>query len=101
MKIGVVGNGMIVGMFLHDAALVEGADIVSLCVRPNSLDKGQKIAEEHQIPLVETDSRLGWEPSMEYMGDKARIEWKIRHTKYLIETEIGNQKRSALLGGEV
>jgi predicted dehydrogenase len=55
MKIGVVGNGMIVGMFLHDAALVEGADIVSLCVRPNSLDKGQKIAEEHQIPLVETD----------------------------------------------
>ena len=38
---------------------------------------------------------------MEYMGDKARIEWKIRHTKYLIETEIGNQKRSALLGGEV
>ena len=55
MKIGVVGNGMIVGMFLHDAALVESADIVSLCVRPNSLDKGQKIAEEHQIPLVETD----------------------------------------------
>jgi predicted dehydrogenase len=55
MKIGVVGNGMIVGMFLHDAALVEGANIVALCVRPNSLDKGQKIAEEHQIPLVETD----------------------------------------------
>lgn len=56
---------------------------------------------EATIPLVEVDSRLGWEPSMEYMGDKARIEWKIRHTKYLINTEIGNQKRSALLGGEV
>ena len=55
MKIGVVGNGMIVGMFLHDAALVEGAEIVSLCVRPHSLEKGQKIAEEHQIPMVETD----------------------------------------------
>ena len=55
MKIGVVGNGMIVGMFLHDAALVEGAEIVSLCVRPHSLEKGQKIAEDHQIPVIETD----------------------------------------------
>ena len=55
MKIGVVGNGMIVGMFLHDAALVDGADIVSLCVRPGSLEKGQKISEEYHIPKIETD----------------------------------------------
>ena len=54
MKIGVVGNGMIVGMFLHDAALVKGAEIVSLCVRPKSYEKGLKIAEDHNIPLVET-----------------------------------------------
>lgn len=55
MRIGVVGNGMIVGMFLHDTALVEHADVIALCVRPHSLEKGQKIAEEHNIPLVETD----------------------------------------------
>jgi predicted dehydrogenase len=55
MKIGVVGNGMIVGMFLQDAAIVEGAEICALCVRPHSLEKGQKIAEEYHIPLVETD----------------------------------------------
>ena len=55
MKIGVVGNGMIVGMFLHDVALVDHTDVVSLCVRPHSLEKGKKIAEEHHIPLVETD----------------------------------------------
>lgn len=55
MKIGVVGNGMIVGMFLHDAALVKGAEIVSLCVRPKSYEQGLKIAEDHSIPLVETD----------------------------------------------
>ncbi len=55
MKIGVVGNGMIVGMFLHDAALVDGANVCALCVRPHSLEKGQKIAEEFHIPLVETD----------------------------------------------
>ena len=55
MKIGVVGNGMIVGMFLHDVALVDHAEVVVLCVRPHSFEKGQKIAEEHHIPLVETD----------------------------------------------
>lgn len=55
MKIGVVGNGMIVGMFLHDVALVDHAKVVALCVRPHSLEKGQKIAEEHHIPLIETD----------------------------------------------
>lgn len=55
MKIGVVGNGMIVGMFLRDAALVKGAKVCALCVRPHSFEKGQKIAEEFHIPLVETD----------------------------------------------
>lgn len=55
MKIGVVGNGMIVGMFLHDVALVDHAEVVALCVRPHSFEKGQKIAAEHHIPLLETD----------------------------------------------
>lgn len=55
MKIGIVGNGMIVGMFLHDAACVDHAQAVALCVRPHSLKKGQRIAEEYSIPLLETD----------------------------------------------
>ena len=55
MKIGIVGNGMIVGMFLRDALLIEEAEIISLCVRPHSYEKGQKIALEHNIPLIETD----------------------------------------------
>jgi len=29
------------------------------------------------IPYVEFDSRLGFEPSMEYMTDRAHLEWKI------------------------
>ena len=55
MKIGIVGNGMIVGMFLRDAALIEDAEIISLCVRPQSYEKGQKIASEHHIPSIETN----------------------------------------------
>jgi len=43
---------------------------------------------EETIPLVEVDSRLGWEPSMEYMTDKTRIEWKIRACEYTLRSEI-------------
>lgn len=55
MKIGIVGNGMIVGMFLHDAATVEHAQVIALCVRPKSMEKGKKIAEEYKIPNFYTD----------------------------------------------
>jgi hypothetical protein len=30
------------------------------------------------MPLVAVDSRLGWEPSMEYVGDQWHLEWKLR-----------------------
>lgn len=50
------------------------------------------------IPLVECDSRLGWEPSMEYMGDREHIEWKIKHASYVINTEIAAQKNAAIIG---
>jgi hypothetical protein len=33
------------------------------------------------IPYVEYDSRLGYEPSMEYMCDRAHLEWKIAMTE--------------------
>jgi hypothetical protein len=36
------------------------------------------------IPLVEADSRLGWEPSMEYMADKWHLEWKLRQLDNLL-----------------
>jgi hypothetical protein len=40
------------------------------------------------IPLVEFDSRLGYEPSMEYMTDRAHIEWKLALLNELIEKEL-------------
>ena len=40
------------------------------------------------IPLVEFDSRLGYEPSMEYMCDAAHLEWKINLLREVIEKEI-------------
>ena len=43
---------------------------------------------EATIPLVEFDSRLGYEPSMEYIGDKAHIEWKLGLLSEVIEKEL-------------
>ncbi len=40
------------------------------------------------IPLVEADSRLGWEPSMEYMTDRAHLEWKVAQLRRVLDEEI-------------
>lgn len=51
---------------------------------------------EAAIPFAENDSRLGWEPSMEYMADAEHIRWKIKEVQYVIDTEIAAQRRAAL-----
>ena len=40
------------------------------------------------IPAVETDSRIGWEPSMEYVCDRWHLEWKLRQMESALR-EIG------------
>jgi hypothetical protein len=40
------------------------------------------------IPVVEADSRLGWEPTMEYLGDAEHIRWKIVHLRHVLDHEI-------------
>ena len=41
------------------------------------------------IPLAEADSRLGFEPSMEYMCDAAHIRQKIAAVERVLERELG------------
>ena len=43
---------------------------------------------EATIPLTEADSRLGWEPSMEYIGGPRHLRWKIRQTRQVIDNEL-------------
>ncbi|MGH2561038.1 MAG: hypothetical protein ACRDJH_18385 [Thermomicrobiales bacterium] len=43
---------------------------------------------EAALPLVEADSRLGWEPSMEYVGDADHIHWKLAQVRRVIASEI-------------
>lgn len=46
------------------------------------------------IPLLEVDSRLGWEPSMEYIGTPDRILWKEKIMQYILNGEVKWYKES-------
>jgi hypothetical protein len=61
---------------------------LSLVDEIESLLKSEIVNAEQTIPLVEADSRLGWEPSMEYMTDCKHLEWKIKHSKQVIECDL-------------
>ena len=43
---------------------------------------------EKTIPLVQFDSRLGWEPSMEYNCDERHLRWKIKQVDIVIGQEL-------------
>jgi len=58
----------------------------------------QEIANaEATIPLVEADSRLGWEPSMEYMTDTAHLLWKIAQVQSVLDSEFAQYRKSLAL----
>ncbi len=48
----------------------------------------EEINAKNCIPLVEFDSMLGYEPSMEYMSDREHIEWKLALLHDVIEKEL-------------
>lgn len=48
----------------------------------------EKMNSKSAIEFVEKDSRLGWEPSMEYVGGRENILWKIKQVEYVLDIEI-------------
>ncbi len=71
--------------------LISESDIqkaLNLVDELESLLKSEIINAEQTIPLVEADSHLGWEPNMEYMTDRKHLEWKIKHSKQVIECDL-------------
>ena len=59
--------------------LIDDIENIILKERENVLDT---------IPIVELDSRLGWEPSMEYTTDTKGLEWKLRQLDYELTYKI-------------
>lgn len=49
---------------------------------------------ENTIPLVQVDSLLGWEPSMEYTTDEEGLRWKLRQVDHELEHVIPMYRKS-------
>ena len=67
-------------------ALIDEADRILTAERANVL---------RALPLVQADSRLGWDPRMEYVSDPARLEWKLKLLDYVQYTELDQYRRCA------
>ncbi|MDO5418077.1 MAG: Gfo/Idh/MocA family oxidoreductase [Lachnospiraceae bacterium] len=55
MKLGVVGNGMIVRRLLEDVKPISDIEVNALCVRAASLNKGRELADEYHIREIYTE----------------------------------------------
>jgi hypothetical protein len=53
---------------------------------------------EATLPLVEADSRLGWEPSMDYVTSPAHLRWKIAQVRRVLDAEIPGYRKALALG---
>ena len=62
----------------------EKAEANAILDKLEAMAKAEIKNAESAIPLVDADSRLGWEPSMEYVTDRWHIEWKIRQVNYML-----------------
>ncbi len=52
---------------------------------------------EAAIPLLEADSRLGWEPSMGYLGDASHVRWKLAHLRHALDHQIPTYRESLVV----
>ena len=53
-------------------------EMLAILEQLRQLAKAEKQNALDLMPAVELDSRLGWEPSMEYVCDKWHLQWKAR-----------------------
>ena len=68
--------------YQEKCALLSGqGDRAAIIERMRAIGEAEIQNARNTIPLVDFDSRLGYEPSMEYMCDRAHLEWKIRETQ--------------------
>lgn len=63
----------VIGSQTEAAGLLDEIEAILVAERENVLAA---------IPIVQADSRLGWEPSMEYVTDENALQWKLRQLSY-------------------
>ncbi|MBQ7119576.1 MAG: hypothetical protein IJO09_05120 [Oscillospiraceae bacterium] len=63
-------------------------DVAPLIEKARNLLLEERANAEAAIEFVRLDSRLGWEPSMDYLGDEKSIRWKIDFIDYVLNSEL-------------
>ena len=75
---------------MNAATAAEGAGLMD---ELEALARGEIANAESALPLVDADSRLGWEPSMEYVADRWHIEWKLRQMRTTLDGDMATYRR--------
>jgi len=77
----------------QELAAADAGEVEDVLERLAALAEAEIDNTRAALPLVEADSRLGWEPSMEYMADPAHLEWKIDQVRRVIDVELAAYRR--------
>ncbi len=76
------------------AAALTTKEVDSLLDQIEVLLRAEAENVEKTIPIVQNDSRLGWEPSMEYMGDEKCLRWKLRQLDHELTKTIATYRQA-------
>lgn len=70
-------------MAVHDRAEARSTIDAMRAIARDEIENARKA-----MPLVRYDSRLGWEPSMEYLCDEDHLNWKVKQVTHVLEHEL-------------
>ena len=76
------------GLRIQCKAETDSKKLLELHRQMTELAEAEIKNTEATIPLVQADSRLGWEPSMEYIGSEYHLRWKMKQVRQVLEYEI-------------
>ena len=75
------------------AIVAEREEAAALIGEAEAILEAERVNVQRALPIVRRDSRLGWDPRMEYVCDPARLEWKLRLLDYVQHTELEKLRR--------
>ena len=64
------------------------SELLSIVSEMTAIARQEISNAEATIELVNNDSRLGWEPTMEYMCDEDHLRWKIKQVQTMLKNEL-------------
>ncbi len=80
---------------LRDLDRAKKEDVPAIVEKMRAMAADEIKNAEAAIECTDYDSRLGWEPSMEYIADSEHLRWKISQVKYACERELEEYLKAA------